>query len=78
MRYNDMEDVKHAVRNGHLSRDAESHAERNGVDSMNKALNDATFARGPLSGKTGSPFKDDPFFNPWVKGGALNRGRRGR
>jgi hypothetical protein len=38
-----------------------------------RALSDATFGRGPLAGRTGSPFKDDPFFNPWAKGGSFDR-----
>lgn len=32
----------------------------------------AGFGRGPLAGKTGDVFKDDPFFNPWAKGGRFN------
>jgi len=34
---------------------------------------DARFGRGKFIGKTGSPFIDDPFFNPWAPGGNFNR-----
>ncbi len=34
---------------------------------------DATFGRGKFVGKTGSPFIDDPFFNPWAPGGSFNK-----
>lgn len=37
------------------------------------ALTDAAFGCGPLAGRTGDVFKDDPFFNPWAKGGAFDR-----
>lgn len=33
----------------------------------------AGFGRGPLVGKTGDCFKDDPFFNPWAPGGKFNK-----
>lgn len=82
-RFEDRRDVTRAFENRHISREAFSHFEREahlahgddefGVRSLNRALNDATFNRGPLAGKTGDPFKDDPFFNPWAKGGAFNK-----
>lgn len=64
---------------GH-SRDVRSHFERDsrrfGADRAEtltrRALADATFNRGPLAGRTGDPFKDKPFFNPWAKGGTFN------
>jgi hypothetical protein len=34
---------------------------------------DASFGRGPLVGRTGNPFVDDPFFNPWAPGGSFDR-----
>ncbi len=34
---------------------------------------DAQFGRGEFAGKTGSPFIDDPFFNPWAPGGSFNK-----
>lgn len=34
---------------------------------------DARFGRGPLANNTGNPFKDNPFFNPWARGGAFNK-----
>lgn len=36
-------------------------------------VREAGFGRGPLAGRTGDPFKDDPFFNPWARGGAFNK-----
>ena len=36
---------------------------------------EARWGRGPAAGKTGDPFKDDPFFNPWAPGGKFNKGR---
>lgn len=48
------------------------HAER----STRRELMDATFGRGKLTGRTGDPFKDDPFFNPWAKGGTFDRSGR--
>ncbi len=65
----------------HHSRDVRSFFEREasrwGADEAERAthheLNDATFGRGSLAGRTGDPFKDDPFFNPWAKGGTFNR-----
>ena len=65
----------------HFSRDTRSHFDRAanqfGPDhaerSTARALSDAAFGRGPLAGKTGDRLIDEPFFNPWLKGGALNR-----
>lgn len=34
---------------------------------------DAQFGRGDYVGKTGSPFIDDPFFNPWAPCGDFNK-----
>jgi len=34
---------------------------------------DAQFGRGRFIGKTGNPFVDDSFFNPWAPGGDFNR-----
>lgn len=34
---------------------------------------DAQFGRGRFVGKTGNPFVDDPFFNPWAPGGSFNK-----
>ena len=34
---------------------------------------DAQFGRGKFVGKTGNPFVDDPFFNPWAPGGSFNK-----
>ncbi|KKM85891.1 hypothetical protein LCGC14_1284580 [marine sediment metagenome] len=34
---------------------------------------DAQFGRGKFAGKTGSPFIDKPFFNPWAPGGDFNK-----
>lgn len=33
----------------------------------------ARFGEGPLAGKTGDPFIDDKFFNPWAPGGDFNK-----
>jgi hypothetical protein len=49
--------------------------EDHAVRSTRSALFDASFGRGDLAGRTGNPFKDDPFFNPWAPGGKFN-GRR--
>ncbi len=65
---------------GRLSRETQQHFERAeskfgtrpAIKSTRRALDDATFNRGPLAGRTGDPFKDDPFFNPWAKGGTFN------
>lgn len=46
---------------------------RDEAEQLQRDLADATFGRGPLAGKTGDPFKDDPFFNPWAPGGAFNK-----
>ncbi len=53
------------------------HAERVGNDRAFWDAHDATFGRGPLAGRTGNRFKDDPFFNPWAEGGTFNPSRRG-
>ena len=34
---------------------------------------DAQFGQGKFVGKTGNPFVDDPFFNPWAPGGDFNK-----
>lgn len=34
---------------------------------------DAQFGKGRFVGKTGNPFIDDPFFNPWAPGGRFDR-----
>lgn len=73
----DFEDIFGA----HHSRDVERFYDRqehlwgrdHAEEDTRRALSDATFGRGPLAGKTGDPFKDDPFFNPWAEGGAFNR-----
>ncbi len=79
--FRDRRDVNHALRNGHLSRDAGRFFERSvsrgdeerAVSDLNSELSKATFGRGSLAGRTGDPFKDDPFFNPWAKGGTFNK-----
>ena len=71
MAFRDNDDVQRS----RLSRDAKNFAERHGVDRLNRALGDATFNRGPLAGRTGDPFKDDKFFNPWRPGEHFNKGR---
>ncbi|MCM2343828.1 MAG: hypothetical protein NDJ24_04640 [Alphaproteobacteria bacterium] len=54
----------------------EREAHRWGHDSAERStrreLLDAHFGRGELAGRTGDPFSDKPFFNPWAKGGAFN------
>jgi len=35
-------------------------------------INAARFGYGPLVGRTGDPFIDDPFFNPWAPDGSFN------
>ena len=37
-----------------------------------KDKRDAQFGGGNFAGKTGDPFVDDPFFNPWAPGGSFN------
>ncbi len=54
------------------------HIDRVGADAARRDTLSATFGRGPLANKTGNPFKDDPFFNPWAKGGAFDKGPGGR
>lgn len=49
------------------------HIDNVGRHQASRDVHDATFGRGPLAGKTGNPFKDDPFFNPWAKGGSFNK-----
>ena len=49
------------------------HIDRVGKDRAARDAFDATFGRGPLAGRTGNVFKDDPFFNPWAKGGEFNK-----
>jgi hypothetical protein len=58
------------------SREAKRHRERYGERATDRALRDAAFGRGPLAGKTGDCFKDDPFFNPWAPGGRFASGAR--
>ena len=41
--------------------------------SFDKDRFDARFGKGPLVGRTGDPFTDDPFFNPWAPGGSFNK-----
>ena len=36
-------------------------------------VEEARYGRGRYAGKTGDPFIDDPFFNPWAPGGMFNR-----
>ena len=36
-------------------------------------IDDAKRGRGPYVGRTGDPFIDDPFFNPWAPGGRFNK-----
>ncbi|MBN2053098.1 hypothetical protein JW756_06345 [Candidatus Woesearchaeota archaeon] len=35
-------------------------------------IEEARWGRGRYAGKTGDPFIDDPFFNPWAPGGWFN------
>ena len=60
----------------HFDHERLKFGDRHAESSTRRALNEATFGRGPLAGKTGDPFKDNPFFNPWAPGGSFNR--RGR
>lgn len=47
--------------------------QRNASQSMSsRDVEDARWGRGPCAGKTGDPFVDDPFFNPWAPGGTFN------
>lgn len=48
------------------------HIDRVGSRNAQRDVRDAGFGRGPLSGRTGNCFKDDPFFNPWAPGGDFN------
>jgi hypothetical protein len=57
-------------------RDRNSGAASRRVSNHERDVHDAGFGRGPLVGKTGNPFKDDPFFNPWAPGGTFNKNRR--
>lgn len=43
------------------------------IASHERDVHDARFGRGPLAGRTGDPFIDDPFFNPSAPGGKFNR-----
>lgn len=47
--------------------------ERVGIRQTKREVRNAQWGRGPLAGKTGNPFKDDPFFNPWAPGGDFNK-----
>ncbi|MBX9765221.1 hypothetical protein K2X83_01110 [Patescibacteria group bacterium] len=49
------------------------HARHVGNRQAARDVHDASYGGGPLAGETGDPFKDDPFFNPWAKGGEFNR-----
>ena len=60
----------HNVHDG--SRETDRFADRFGRAATERELGKATFGRGALAGKTGNPFKDDAFFNPWAKGGSFN------
>ncbi len=51
------------------------HIDRVGRESASRDVFDAGFGRGPLANRTGNVFKDDPFFNPWAKGGSFNKRR---
>lgn len=42
-------------------------------DCSTRDAEDAKWGRGPMAGKTGNPFVDDYFFNPWAPGGSFNR-----
>ena len=57
------------------TREVERHIDRVGRDRAERDVRDAQFGRGPLVGKTGNVFKDDPFFNPWAPGGSFNKKR---
>jgi hypothetical protein len=46
---------------------------RAGKGMTSKDTLDARFGRGEFAGRTGDPFIDDPFFNPWAPGGSFNR-----
>lgn len=50
-----------------------AHAERVGNTAAFWDAFDAGFGHGPLAGRTGNPFKDDPFFNPFAEGGTFDR-----
>ena len=49
------------------------HIDNVGIGQAERDVFDAGFGRGPLVGRTGNPFKDDPFFNPWAPGGSFNK-----
>lgn len=49
------------------------HIDRVGRSQAERDVRDAQFGRGPLHGRTGNVFKDDPFFNPWAPGGDFDR-----
>lgn len=49
--------------------------EEHAIRTTRRELFDAGFGRGKLAGRTGDPFKDDPFFNPWAPGGRFNKRR---
>ena len=42
-------------------------------DMSAKDVSEAKYGRGKYAGKTGNPFIDKPFFNPWAPGGAFNK-----
>lgn len=50
------------------------HIEKVGEPRASRDVFDAKFGRGPLAGRTGNPFTDKPFFNPWAPGGRFNKG----